>query len=210
MNIFALTLRRALPEAPATDMNAIANDLAGRYAEAHRHWHTASHIEGMLRRLDVAGIDASPALLLAILFHDAIYDPRAFDNEARSAALADEHLSRLNCDRALIDAVMRLVLATAHHEGDADIDTGLLLDLDLAILADAPDAYDRYADAVRREYAHLDDAFWARGRGEFLKAMLNRSRLFSTLPDAGAMDRAARGNFVRELDRLRAVVGGAA
>ena len=63
-----------------------------RYAEPHRRYHTATHIMLTIRHLHdmcrAAGSEASPEVLAAALYHDAIYDPTADDNEARSADIA--------------------------------------------------------------------------------------------------------------------------
>lgn len=71
--------------------------IAARYTEPQRHYHTLAHLEEMLRRLDEFEANAPAAhrlpaggtqrlvLELALLFHDAVYDPQRGDNEERSA-----------------------------------------------------------------------------------------------------------------------------
>ena len=61
-----------------------------RYSEPQRHYHNPRHVDECLQEFDlVRAPAASPvALELAIWFHDAIYDTRRSDNEARSAAWA--------------------------------------------------------------------------------------------------------------------------
>jgi predicted metal-dependent HD superfamily phosphohydrolase len=66
-------------------------ELVKRYSSPERHYHTLMHIEAMLELLP----QPSPALVLAVWFHDAVYDTHSADNEERSAALADEMLQRL-------------------------------------------------------------------------------------------------------------------
>lgn len=69
--------------------STVIDDLRRRYAEPGRAYHNWRHIEELLAQFDAhAGqIEHPLAFRFAILFHDAIYDPRAADNEARSAAL---------------------------------------------------------------------------------------------------------------------------
>src|SRR5438046_554178 len=81
--------------------------------------------------------------------------PAAAGNEERSALLAEAALRRLGVDAT---EVARLVRLTASHDASAgDRNGALLADADLAILASSPDGYDRYARAIRREYAHVPE-----------------------------------------------------
>jgi predicted metal-dependent HD superfamily phosphohydrolase len=129
--------------------------LVAAYSEPHRHYHNLEHLGEMFRvasRLATHS-DDPVAVQLAIWFHDAIYDPRAKDNEARSAAFAAETLGSLGVPVATIERVASLVNATAHlaaAEPPADRDTVVLLDADLAILGAAEERYRRYAGDIRR------------------------------------------------------------
>src|SRR4051812_36368693 len=68
----------------------VLGGLAQRYSEPHRHYHTLDHLLAMLDTLAALPLPAAsqPAVQLAVWFHDAIYDPKASDNEERSAAFA--------------------------------------------------------------------------------------------------------------------------
>jgi predicted metal-dependent HD superfamily phosphohydrolase len=102
--------------------------------------------------------DDPTAVQLAIWFHDAVYDPRASDNETRSADLAVDLLSSIGVPGSVIEKVVRLVRATAHLSSGVpptDRDTATLLDADLAILGSSPARYQRYAADIRKEYAWL-------------------------------------------------------
>ncbi|MBL7570773.1 hypothetical protein, partial [Escherichia coli] len=61
--------------------------LRRRYAEPHRAYHGQAHIDALLRGLvnEARHVGNGAAVELAIWYHDAIYDPAAADNEARSA-----------------------------------------------------------------------------------------------------------------------------
>ncbi|RNF02378.1 uncharacterized protein Tco025E_08391 [Trypanosoma conorhini] len=72
--------------------------IVARYTEPQRHYHTMAHLEEMLGCFERFQSEAPVAhrlpaadprrvvLELAILFHDAVYDPRRDDNEECSAA----------------------------------------------------------------------------------------------------------------------------
>jgi len=67
---------------------ALYQDLVARYREPHRRYHTLQHLEECFARFDeLRALAEHPRdVELAIWFHDAIYDTRRSDNEARSAA----------------------------------------------------------------------------------------------------------------------------
>ena len=134
---------------------------------------------------------------------DAVYDPRAEPgrNERDSADLAAAALGERGAPAERIEQVGALVLATIDHappaDGRLDREAAVLLDADLAVLAAPPDEYDRYARAVREEFAYVPDEAFAAGRRAVLEALLAKP-LFLTeeMRDAEAV---ARANLAREL-----------
>ena len=125
------------------------------------------------------------AVLAAAFYHDAVYDPRATDNEDQSARLAVRVLGELGWSAARCDTVARLVRATAGHDADGDADCAVLLDADLAVLGAEPAAYQAYVTGVRAEYAHLDAAAWRTGRAAVLRDLLARRPLYATGAGSG-------------------------
>ncbi len=181
--------------------------LLARWAEQHRAYHDLAHLSEVLERVDLlaAEADRSDAVRLAAWFHDAVYDPAADDNEERSAQLAATTLTRLRLAPDLVDEVTRLVRLTAtHHVGPGDANGAVLCDADLAVLAADDLRYSSYVEGVRREYGHVDDAAFARGRAQVLSTLLDRPALFRTAHGRAAWEQRARMNVAAELDRLRA------
>src|SRR6185312_1709518 len=137
--------------------------LAAAYGSPDRHYHTFEHLDEMFQ---VAGrlmaiTDDPRSLQLAIWFHDAVYDPRAKDNEARSAELAVTLLGPIGVPLSALDAATRLIQATAHltnPKPPGDRETSILLDADLAILGSPPHRYRRYAADIRKEYCWVPEA----------------------------------------------------
>ena len=179
--------------------------LLGAYAEPHRHYHDTRHLTEVLAHVDHLAPAAHDANLvrLAAWFHDVVYDPTRTDNEHASALIALEILGELGLAAARCDAVARLVRLTATHApAPGDADGAVLCDADLAVLGSEPARYDDYRDDVRREYAHLSDTQFARGRSDVLRRLVRRDPLFRTPAAQLRWEARARANMGRELERL--------
>jgi predicted metal-dependent HD superfamily phosphohydrolase len=188
--------------APVAVSPALEQVLRPLYGEPHRASHDARHIADVLRWYDWvaerAGWDAPADVYFAIVCHDAIYDPLAKDNEARSAELARRH--------GASERTQQLILLTARHgqlsPEDVDRDEAHFLDCDTAILGAPPGTYDAYEAAIAAEYAQVPaDAFRA-GRRQFLSGMLARPRIFLSDLFHAELDARARDNLARALARL--------
>ena len=90
-------LRDAWRQVAGPHRTAAIERLLGRYREPHRRYHTADHIATMLNALHEITAHCSPeavprdpeAVVLAMLFHDAVYDlagSAAASNEQANAA----------------------------------------------------------------------------------------------------------------------------
>lgn len=172
--------------------------IATAYGEPHRHYHSLSHIAAVVALFDqVRDRFAEPDMaLLALFFHDIIYDPARSDNEARSADLLRDALPDPDTARA-----RRHIVATRSHQKTDDPDTDLLLDIDMSILGAPWDDYLAYAQGVAREYLPVygDTAYTAGRVALFLNPTLNRDRIFLTEAFAH-LETAARHNLKTERD----------
>src|ERR1041385_5342063 len=102
--------------------------LTRAYAELHRHYHNQQHIADCLAEFDpIRQLANQPeAVELALWFHDAVYDPRASDNEEQSSALAKHCLDSAGLP-GLVPTVASLVMSTKSHDiAAADPDSALL------------------------------------------------------------------------------------
>ncbi len=179
--------------------DAVWRELVAAYGEPQRHYHTLDHIAAVVADAERLRdrFEEPNAALLALFFHDIVYDPARHDNEARSADRLRDDFG----DIASVDRACAHILATQHHDAHGDPDTNLVLDIDMAILGAPWDRYRAYAEGVWREdlpvYGH--DAY-AKGRAElFLKPTLQRERLFLT-PDFAHLEDQAKRNLQMELD----------
>ncbi|HKS15700.1 MAG TPA: N-methyl-D-aspartate receptor NMDAR2C subunit, partial [Planctomycetota bacterium] len=91
--------------------------LAARYREPHRAYHTLVHIAHCLDELDDVRKQARDpiAVEMAAWYHDAVYDTRSKDNEARSAELAARDGDAMGLDKDRRDRVTALILASINH-----------------------------------------------------------------------------------------------
>ncbi len=186
-------------------------ELRKRYAQRGRHYHTWQHIVNLFDTLQLVDerVACLPAVVLAVLWHDAVYDARRRDNEVRSAQLLRRMTTKL--EPYWVERAETMILATQRHllpEGDeVTEDDGYFLDMDLAILASKPEAYDTYVQQVRREYKHVPEPDWCAGRAAVLRGFLERPELYHTEWGRVMYTRKARENMGRELGGL--VRGGA-
>lgn len=184
--------------------------LKGRHAEPQRHYHDWTHIEALLKHFGRAGdlVANQTAVLYAILFHDSVYDPKAADNERQSARLLVETAPGI--DPASLELARRMILATEGHylpgdlPGEAQRDTALFLDMDLAILGADEERFDIYEDQIRREYAHVPEDRYREGRSAVLRSFAGRERLYFSTWGRDSFEARARANLERSLARLAA------
>ena len=189
----------ASEEAPQARLHALVT----RWDEPHRHYHTRGHLMACLagwQRLR-GSLHAPAEAGLALLYHDAIYDPQRRDNEALSVELARADLTVLGVPAGPVERIVALIQATDHRTATTHPDAAAVIDIDLAILGADPAIYRRYAADVRQEYAHVAEADWLVGRAAVLRHFLQRPRLFTSgLSDA--LEAPARFNLEAELATL--------
>lgn len=182
-------------------------DLRGRWSESHRAYHTLQHLDECLALFAEHGAPArdADAVEAALWLHDAVYDPRRDDNEARSAALARALLSAHDVADARIAHVEAMIRATTHAAMSADADTRLVCDIDLAILGAAPPRFAEYEAQIRQEYAWVPMPVYRATRAGVLDRLLARATLYQTPDFRERFEAAARENLQRSIAVLRQV-----
>lgn len=179
------------------------HELVRLYVEPQRHYHNASHILAALRHFDaLKGLAERPELVeFALWHHDVIYDPRARDNEAKSADLAERYLVDAGL-RELVAEARRLIMATAHTAACEADDAGLVVDIDLSVLALDPPGYVAYTRAIRQEYQWVPHEAFQAGRSKVLQSFLAMPKLYSHPDTVSAWEDKARSNIKAELTSL--------
>lgn len=179
--------------------------LVQKYSEPRRAYHNLSHIHALVQHAESFRHELQDydAVAFAIWFHDAIYNPRKGDNEEKSAELAAEMLRKLSLPRTTIAAVEQMILATKKHELLNDsADLKLFLDFDLSILGTSEEMYQRYSQAIRKEYSWVPYFLYRKGRKKVLESFLTREQLYFSDVMKARLENQARRNIESELRQL--------
>ncbi|MBW8683932.1 HD domain-containing protein [Chitinophaga rhizophila] len=180
--------------------------LSDHYSATHRHYHNLSHIYALLQ-LQVKHSDLitdNENFLLAIFFHDIIYDIQQVDNEEKSAMAAAEFLFQTDYPANDIETVMHFIRATKSHEnttGNPDLD--YFLDFDLSILGAPAEQYQAYAEQIRKEYHIYSDIVYNAGRRNALQHFLNAPAIFKTTAFREQYEAVAIENIRTEMASLQ-------
>ena len=179
--------------------------LLPRYIEPHRHYHTLQHVRECLDELDLVlpRPGNTPALELAIWFHDVVYDVKEDQNEEKSADLAQQVLGDAAVPSNLITLVRDHIIATKHVDSPASIDTQILVDVDLAILGKPAKRFWEYEQQIRQEYSWVADPVFAAGRTKVLTQLLrSRALIYHTPAFQDRYELLARRNLVNAIWEL--------
>ncbi len=183
------------------ESDACLDALRRAWREPQRHYHSLQHLSECLDLLrahrDLA--ERPDELVLALWFHDAVYDPRGKDNEARSADWAAQALGEAGADPAAIARIHALILDTAHAAEPAPGDPSLLVDIDLAILGAAPERFAEYERQVRAEYAWVPGFLYRYKRRQLLREFAKRVPLYRTPALRERLEAQARSNLERAI-----------
>lgn len=188
--------------------------LRAAYAAPPRVYHHFGHVESVLAHFDE--VAAGPGWArpreawLAVLYHDAVYEPGRRDNESRSAALAAAEIARWLPDAGVdVGQVIDLIELTARHgtlspadlgDGPGGEDRRHFLDADMAILGADAATFDAYDRAIAEEYrGRVPGWLYRINRRRFLRGLLGRERIYLSTFFHERLDLAARANLRRVL-----------
>ena len=216
--ICARSWPRAWQQLGLTAPQDLLAQLLSAYSQPQRHYHTQQHLAECLSWLELAQeLAQHPGEVeIALWFHDAVYDVRAHDNELRSAQWASQALQQCGATQAQIARVHALIMATCHGAPTPEktqaqglrqtlrdeIDTQLLLDIDLAILGAAPARFAEYDQQVRAEYSWVPATIYSVKRKEVLQSFLQRPRIYGTEQLGRMLEAPARANLLSAINTL--------
>ena len=173
-------------------------------AQGWRAYHNYEHLRTML----VTGKERSllsPSMVVAILFHDIIYDLRNPPgvNEALSAQFAMRYGPE--CFK-YIDwvEVFHLIMATKHTDTLTRPSEQFIADLDLCTFASDFETFSKIGDNIITEYCRVFPRKQVLlGRIDFLEKFSQKDRIFYTNHFSNDI---AFDNIHRELERIRNLV----
>lgn len=179
--------------------------LVEAYSHPSRHYHTLEHIFHVINTIQTLQnlTNQLTSVEFAAWFHDIVYDPKAQDNEEKSAVYAADLMQSLEIDARVITNVTRLILNTKFHQADTDdIESQILLDADIAILGSPKQKYLTYAEDIRQEYSWIPDQDYRLGRRQVLEKFLQRKRIYYTDLMFEELEESARINLAAEIQSL--------
>jgi predicted metal-dependent HD superfamily phosphohydrolase len=180
------------------------------YNSPQRHYHNLRHVSQVLET--VAQLKSYPVNLAAVKFaawlHDVVYNTQASDNEEKSAIFARELLTSLGIDSETTFIVESLILATKNHSwNQRNIDSQVLIDADLMILAAGEVEYQEYATAIRQEYHWVAETDYIKGRKRVLEQFLLRPQIYQIPEIFRDAEKIARRNIQAEISQLTQKIG---
>jgi pantetheine-phosphate adenylyltransferase len=152
------------------EVSRVAHDLALRWTERQRDWHGAEHLRSLVEAFDAISTgEKKTVLVLAALFHDAVYDPTRNDNEDCSAALLER--AAMAPESVLIRKTCDLIRATKWNGKPMDSLTQEFFEFDAGQLGSEISVSERmaYERAIFKEYQFHAWPAYRVGRLEFLK-----------------------------------------
>ena len=182
---------------------SILLELTRRYLEPSRGYHSLAHVSDLLMR--GRDLRLSDEQVMAIWFHDAVYDSKSKTNEEDSAKLAKDLLGAAGWEGPRVARVERMVLDTKSHVPSSP-ESALVLDLDLSPLAVEWGAFVANTEAIFFEYSWVPKEEFLAGRRAFFASMLQRPKIYHTTWGQG-LEARARANLQRSIAGKHGVAG---
>ncbi len=178
--------------------------IATLHTSPERKYHNIVHIHDCLEKFDAwpnkpTGDDRD-SIELAIWFHDIIYESTRADNEDCSAALLTHFLR----GHPLEPEAIALIMATEHKETSGMRSEEIICDIDLSILGAPAADYQRYADAILKEYNWVEPEIYREKRCDVLRNFLLRENIYHTEHARAHWQDQARINLQNEINQLEA------
>lgn len=150
----------------------IKRNVIFRYMEPHRFYHNTEHLSCLLsliaQRNELTAEDRQ-ILALAALYHDAVYNPFAKDNEEKSADLFGTELGAA-LPESIRHSIIDIILLTKNHHKAEDRLAKIFCRMDLFSLLDSS-LEEAFADNLKlfKEFQFLPVATYKEKRIEFLQ-----------------------------------------
>ena len=179
-------------------------EIANAHQQKGRYYHNLKHLEHLYRCLVLVKkeIQDWEIVLIAIFYHDYVYNILKKDNEKQSAKKAALILDKLSFDKTRIDLCVEMINETKGHSISDNTDINHFTDADLSILGGDWQLYKTFAENVRQEYRFYPDFMYKKGRLNMLNHFLMMPRIFKTHYFFNQFETKARENLQREIELL--------
>jgi pantetheine-phosphate adenylyltransferase len=125
-------------------------EVVDQYRQSHRHYHNLRHLTEVVAHLCLLK-DFDDELFLAAVYHDAVYDPKAGDNEERSAQLFMAHSKDSELKDQQKKNIRQMILDTKTHVASSE-KSRALIDADLNILSQPFSRQLEFEHQIFKEY----------------------------------------------------------
>ena len=179
------------------------DEIADKYSQPSRHYHTLNHLDFIYQELQPVQKNVRDwnITILAIAYHDIVYNVLKDDNEEKSADHARRVLSGLVPDERL-GILHEMIMATKKHGVCSNPDANYFTDADLSILGTSRDVYLNYTKQIRKEYKLFPDIIYKEGRRKVIQHFLKKDTIFKTPFFSGRYETQANENLRAELKLL--------
>lgn len=174
VTLLADELAATFPTHHLRDASLLEN-LAACWCERQRYWHGPGHLRSLLEAIEAESTGEEREILqLAALYHDAVYDPRAGDNEEASVELLLQHAAEP--EGRLVVKAAEIIAASKWSELPSASLGRKFFALDTYQLSDECPLQERtvYEQAIFREYQFAGLPTYRAKRREFLEGWARR------------------------------------
>lgn len=177
-------------------------EVVSHYTGESRHYHNLEHLDNFYNQLKKCKhlTKDHDLLVVAMVYHDVIYNSPDHRDEERSADFAVERLTEIGYPKEKTEACKALILATKSHALSDDADTNYFNDADMTILGLDRATYNTYVKNVRLEYGNTPQ--FDTGRKRVLQYFLKMDRLFKTDFFHKIYEKSARENIAAEISTI--------
>ena len=187
----------------------VYDDVVETYNKPTRCYHDKSHLEAMIVSLDKYLITPKNAIYVkspndfryAILMHDYFNGEK--DDVQKSANYAVSLLKQKG-ENYDADYVSSLILATDYSDKSKKLnpEQQLMQDLDILVLGQSADKYDKYAQKIRGQYIEYPDTIYIPERIRILKGFMQKEHIYNIPYFQELYEEPARMNIKREINSL--------
>lgn len=151
------------------------NTLLSMWNESHRSYHTLNHLNDLIDQINENKSSFSQKeyekLLITSLFHDCVYDPKASDNEEKSADFFME--CAINKGNPDILEIKQMILDTKTHESNTTLSEAFN-NYDMNIVERDFDQLLRWENGIYEEYKVFGPDLYKKGRLKFLESIMDK------------------------------------